>query len=253
MRVERIGFTPLKGTRHVARERVDLSPDGPVGDRAFCLVDPARDRVLRTVENPTLVQAVTRWDGTLLSVELPERAVEGVPEPTGEVVKVDYWGRTAALEVVAGPWAAAFSEHVGYDVVLARSTTPGEVVYGASVTLLTTASMRLLSERVGEEVDSARFRSTFLLDTGPDAEPHVEDSWVGRTVRLGEATVLVRGMVPRCAVVDRSPETGAALTPVLGVLAGYRRGSKEVHFGVDAVVVAPGAVRAGEVAWLERG
>ena len=209
--------------------------------------------MLRTVENPTLVQAVTRWDGTVLAVDLPEGAAEGEPVATGEVVKVDYWGRTAALEIVDGPWAAAFSEHLGHDVVLARSTTPGEVVYGASVTVLTTASMRLLSERVGAEVDSARFRSTFLLDTDPDAEPHVEDSWVGRTLHLGEATVQVRATVPRCAVVDRSPETGAALSPVLGVLGRYRRDSKEVHFGVDAVVVAPGAVRTGEVAWLERG
>ena len=251
MRIDRIGLTSLKGARHLARDSVDLSSEGPVGDRVFCLVDPARGRVLRTVENPSLVRTVARWDAGILSVDLPGSTGEGAPTPTGEVAKVDYWGRTAAVEVVEGPWARAYSDYLGYDVVLARSVNPGEVVYGGSVTLLTTASMRLLSERVGRDVDSARFRSTFLLEA--DDEPHAEDSWVGRRLRLGEATVLVRGTVPRCAVVDLDPETGLDRAPVLRTLAGYRRGDTEVHFGVDAVVVSPGVVRAGDAAELERG
>jgi uncharacterized protein len=251
MRIQRIGFTPLKGGRHLARDRVDLSPEGPVGDRVFCLVDPDRGRVLRTVENPTLVRAVARWDSGVLSVDLPSGTVEGTPTPTGEVVKADYWGRTAAVEVVDGPWAEAFSGHLGRDVLLARTVHPGEVVYGGAVTVLTTASMRLLCERVGREVASARFRSTFVLDV--DGEPHEEDSWVGQELRLGEAVVVVRGPVPRCAVVDLDPETGVGREPVLNTLARYRRVRKDVYFGVDAVVVTPGVVNAGDVAELERG
>jgi uncharacterized protein YcbX len=251
MLIERIGLAPVKGTRHLARDTVDLAPYGPVGDRVFCLVDPARQRVLRTVENPSLVRAVARWDAGVLAVDLPGRTVEGAPTPTGEVAKVDYWGRQAAVERVAGPWAEAFSEHLGYDVVLARSVHPGEVVYGASVTLVTTASTRLLAERLDRQVDSARFRATFLLDT--DDEPHAEDSWAGRVLRLGEATVLVRGRVPRCAVVDVDPDDGVGTAPLMRTLAGYRLDDNEVHFGVDAVVVGPGVVRTGDPAELERG
>jgi uncharacterized protein len=251
MRIARIGFTALKGARHVSRDRVELSRQGPVGDRVFCLLDPVRRRVLRTVENPTLVRSVARWDGGVLSVDLPAGTLEGVPTPTGEVVKADYWGRTASLEVVAGPWAGAFSDHLGRDVVLARSVHPGEVVYGAAVTVVTTASMRLLSERLGYDVASERFRSTFLLDV--DDEPHAEDSWVGRELRLGGAVVRVRGPVPRCAVVDIDPETGGKRDPVLQTLARYRRVRKDVCFGVDAVVATPGVVNAGDVADLERG
>lgn len=256
MRIERIGFTSLKGARHRSHDSVELAAEGPVGDRVFCLVDPARGRVLRTVENPSLVRATARWDAGVLSVDLPGSTVEGAPTPTGEVLKVDYWGRPAAVETVEGPWARAFSDFLGYDVRLARSVHAGEVVYGGSVTLVTTASMRLLCEKLGRDVDSARFRSTFLLDTedlGTGGEPHVEDSWVGRTLRLGDATVVVRGIVPRCAVVDIDPGTGQRAAPVLKTLAGYRLGDQEVHFGVDAVVVAPGAVRVDDHAELERG
>lgn len=252
MRIERIGFTPLKGGRHVAHSQVDLTHDGPVGDRVFCLVDVERGRVLRTVENPSLVATVARWQAGVLSVDLPGRTVEGMPTGTGEQLKVDYWGRLAALEVVGGPWAAAYSDHLGYDVVLARAVNAGEVVYGAAVSLVTTSSIRLLSEQLGQPVESERFRSTFLLDTA-DAEPHVEDTWVGQELRLGEARVLVRGVVPRCAVVDLDPKTGRRDEPVLRTLAGYRRGHGEIDFGVDAVVTATGRVRTGDRAELERG
>ena len=245
MVVERIGFTPLKGARHVAHADVTLDAHGPVGDRRWCLVDPARDRVLRTVENPSLLQAVARADGETLTVLLPSGQVAGVPEPTGDLRTVDYWGRDAKVELLDGPWSAAFSEHLGYDVRLARPSRAGEVVYGGSVTLVTTSSMALLSERVGRPLGSERFRATYLLDV-EGLEPHGEDSWVGREITLGEATVRVRGVVPRCAVVDLDPESGVRDVPVLGTLAGYRRSDGEICFGVDAEITVPGRVRAGD-------
>jgi uncharacterized protein YcbX len=251
VQIERIGFTPLKGGRHMTHDLADLSADGPVGDRVFCLVDRTRSRVLRTVENPSLLRACARWQAGVLSVELQGHTVEGVPSPSGQMLNVDYWGRTAAVQGCTGPWADAYSEFLGYDVVLARSATAGEVVYGASVTLVTTVSMRLLSQRLGREVDSARFRSTFLVDAG-DSVSHVEDSWVGRELRVGAATVRVRGVVPRCAVVDLDPATGRNDAPVLGELAGYRQGIAEINFGVDAVVTAAGRVRTGDQVVLGR-
>lgn len=251
MHVARVGFTVLKGGRHVARPTSELTGSGAVGDRTFCLVDPARDRVLRTVENPTLVQVVADVDGGRLRLELPTGTVVGAPEPTAEVRTVDYWGRDADVELLAGPWAAALSEHVGYAVVLARPTRAGAVIYGGSVSLVTTSSMSRLERELGRPVGSERFRATYLLDTG-DLPPHVEDSWVGREIRLGTARVRVRGVVPRCAVVDLDPASGARDVPVLRALGGYRRGDGEICFGVDAEVTAPGRVDVGDRAELGR-
>ena len=245
MLIERIGFTPLKGGRHMTHDLADLAADGPVGDRVFCLVDRSRGQVLRTVEHPVLVRACARWDAGVLSVALPGRTVEGVPSLRGEALTVDYWGRTATVQACTGPWAQAYSEYLGYDVVLCRSETAGQVVFGASVTLVTTASMRLLARRLGHEVGSERFRSTFLLDTD-DSPSHVEDSWIGRELQIGEATVRVRGRVPRCAVVDLDPVTGQNDVAVLRELAGYRLSQGEINFGVDARVTTPGRVRAGD-------
>jgi uncharacterized protein len=241
--VSRIGFTPLKGGRHLEQPHVDLVMDGPVGDRVFCLVDPARARVLRTVENPTLLRTSAAWRAGVLTVTLPAGTVTGVPEPTGEVVKVDYWGRVAALEVVAGPWAAAYSRHLGREVLLARATRPGEVVYGSSVSLVTSSALAELSERVGTTVDGSVFRATFTVDD--DGSGALDDPGRPRRLRIGDAEVELRSEVPRCAVVDLDPTTGERRSEVLRVLAGYRRGHGGVVFGLDAVVTRPGRVRVG--------
>lgn len=240
--VSRIGFTSLKGARHLIRPFVDLTLEGPVGDRVFCLVDPARHRVLRTVENPTLVQTRARWEAGVLTVTLPGATVAGLPTFTGETRTLDYWGRRVALETVEGPWADACSALLGYDVVLARSRR-GDVVYGASVSLVTTGSLDELSRRVGTRVLDAQLRATFTVDT--DA-PHVEDAWIGRRLALGEAEVEVRSAIPRCRVIDLDPDTGVRRTEALRALADYRRRGNELVFGVDAVVTRPGRVHPGD-------
>jgi uncharacterized protein YcbX len=163
----------------------------------------------------------------------------------------DYWGRGTELALLDGPWAGAFSAHLGYDVRLARVPRPGAVVYGGSVTLVTTSSVARLGQWLGLAAAPERFRATFLLDTG-DLAPHAEDGWVGREVVLGQAVVRVRGPVPRCAVVDLDPRTGHRDVPVLKALAGYRLTGGDVRFGVDAEVVVPGRVAADDVATLRK-
>jgi uncharacterized protein len=250
MHISRLGLAALKGTRHVDRDAVDLRLAGPRGDRVFCLVDQERARVLRTVENPTLLRTVVSWRDGVLTATFPDGEVTGVPLSNGETVKVDYWGRLAALDIMSGPWAEAFSRHLGYDVVLTRSNRPGEVVFGGSVSVVTTSSLARLAEDVGP-VDERQLRATMTIDT--TGEPaFVEDRWPGRRLRLGEAEIEVRGAIPRCAVIGMDPVSGLKRADVLKTLGGYRRVSGEVVFGVDAVVTRPGRVELGTAA-LDRG
>jgi hypothetical protein len=86
----------------------------------------------------------------------------------------------------------------------------------------------------------------FLVDTG-DSTSHVEDSWVG------QATVRVRGVVPRCGVVNLDPVTAQNDASVLAEHPVCRLSRGEINFGVDAVVTAPGRVRTGDRVELEEG
>ena len=242
MHVARIGFTPVKGGRHLAHPSVSLASSGPVGDRAFCLVDLSRDRCLRTVENPSLLSLGASWDGTVLSVDFPSGTVSGVPTLSGVSRPVDYWGRAEVVSVVEGPWAAAYSSFLGRPVVFA-ACPPGAVVYGAPVSLVTSSSLSWLASTAGAPVDGARFRATFEVDTS-DLPPFVEEGWVGRRVRLGSAEVLVRSVILRCAVVDLDPASGVADLSLLKALARVRDGG--IGFGVDAVVTVPGSVTTGD-------
>lgn len=248
MTVTSVGFAPVKGTRHASYDEITLAAGGPVGDRSLCFVDVERRRVLRTVQNPSLVALSARHEGDELAIGLPDgRTARGVPERTGETLTCEYWGRPAELDLLAGPWAEEVSAYLGAAVRLAAAR-PGVVVYGAPVSLVTTASLRDLAERADRPAlprEAARFRATMVLDAGDEA--YAEESWVGREVRVGEATLRVNIAIPRCAVIDLDPATGERTSGVLKALS--TRGVDDHGdplFGVDAHVVRPGVVRPGD-------
>jgi uncharacterized protein YcbX len=245
MQIRDIGLSVLKGGRHTTRENVLLEAHGPAEDRLFAVVDLADGRVLKTVEHPLLLTCRARWDDGVLSVDIGGRQVAATPESNGQTLTLDYWGRAVDMHVVGGPWALAFSRLLGKDVALAQINAPGGVVYGDSVTLVTTSSLRRLADEAGTTIDARRFRSTFTLDTG-DAAAHVEDSWAGRELDLGSARLLVAGGIPRCAVIDLDPDTGARGTNLLKTLARYRMSGSDIPFGVYAQVIRPGIVGCGD-------
>lgn len=245
--VVEVGFAPVKGTRHQTYDAVQLDEHGPVGDRDYCVVDVERRRVLRTVQHRELLAVIARRDGADLSLRLPGGdSVTGPARPTGERVVFDYWGRSVAHELTDGPHAALLSAYLGKDVRLAES--PRRVVYGAPVSILTAASLRDLGERTGRDdllATASRFRMTMVLDAGDEA--YVEDTWFGRQLRIGDATVVVEAAVARCGVIDLDPVSGAKDGSLLKALAGYRPSTGgEPWFGVDARVVAPGRIRPGD-------
>jgi uncharacterized protein YcbX len=250
MHIGRIGFTPIKGGRHVEHASVELALDGPVGDREFAVVDLSRLQVLRTIENPGLLACSATWAGGVLSVDLDGLAVAAVPQPTGDEFRVEYWGRPALVEIADGPWATAFSARLGREVVLARAVRSGDFVYGAPVSIVTTGALRLLAESTANEVDPARFRATFVIDTD-GLSPHVEDSWAGRELRLGTVTLRVLGAIDRCAVIDADPRTGESDARLLRTLTGYRLRDGSIDFGMFAEVVMPGRVSRGDPVTLE--
>ena len=239
--VRRAGLSPVKGTRHLPLERLELDEQGPVGDRAWCLVDVAARRVLRTVQHPSLISVVAVASGASLELTLPDGArAAGVPEPTGETLTCDYWGRPVELALTDGPHAELVAGFLGHDVRLAAAPRGG-VVFAAPVTLVGTATLAALAEDVGHPVEAARFRATLVVDTD---EPWVEDTWLGNEAAVGSALLRIGGTVPRCAVVDHHPETGVRDVRLLRAMMRSRptNSAGEPVLGVYAEVVRPGTV-----------
>lgn len=245
--VRRAGFAPVKGMRHLALDRVVLDEQGAVGDRAWCLVDVEQARVLRTVQHPSLVGVVARSRDDGLELTLPTgETVSGSAPAGGEGLTCDYWGRPVRLALTDGPHAELLSGWLGTPVRLAAAPR-GAVVFADPVTIVGTASLRDLAERVGREVvaaQAARFRATLVVET---EEPYVEESWAGQEHAVGEATVRIGGPVPRCAVIDHHPETGTKDVRLLAALARDRPTNRagEPMFGVFATCVRPGGVEVG--------
>jgi len=250
-RVTRISVAPVKGLSLHHPEAVELAKDGVPGDRAFFIIDENNEMVSATRLGP-LVSATAEHDaeaGTLAIRFADGTTVAGAIE-LGEPEAVKFFGLGLEARSVQGDYSAALSELVGKPVRLVE--TPGKRAgvdrgaYGAA-TLISRASLERLAEQLGEdEVDGRRFRMTFEID---GVEPHAEDGWIDREVRVGGATVRIGGNVGRCALTTRNPETGVVDLKTLHALGEYRDEvptSEPLPFGVHASVVTPGRVAVGD-------
>ncbi|HEY9291088.1 MAG TPA: MOSC N-terminal beta barrel domain-containing protein [Microlunatus sp.] len=257
--VQRVGFAPIKGTRHVALPEVEVSASGPVGDRRFCLVDPSRQRALRTVETPQLVAVTADWRDPELTCSFPDgSSTTGTVMASEQLISFDYWGRRVIGRRVDGRWADAFSNYLAMDVELV-ACEPGDVVFGDDLTLITTSSLAALSRLVGQPIDPARLRATAVIDDPTDAATDaaladpVEAGWLGHNLSLGTSVLRVTGPIARCAVIDIDPVTGARDGDLLRTLGRDSRRDEEFGdpiFGVQATVVRPGLMRRGDPAGL---
>jgi uncharacterized protein YcbX len=116
-----------------------------------------------------------------------------------------------------------------------------------ATTLLATTSLDTLAGHLGvDALDHRRFRMNFGIE---GLEPHEEDGWIGRRVRVGGAVVVPQGNVGRCAITTQNPDSGRPDLDTLGALASYRRDvetTEPLPFGVHAAVAEPGRVRVGD-------
>ncbi|HYZ77678.1 MAG TPA: MOSC domain-containing protein [Gaiellaceae bacterium] len=245
-------IAPVKGLALVELEEIALGRRGVAEDRRFHLVD-AGGRRYGLLRDGRLALVRPAYDAARerLELEFPDGSVvAGEVELDGEVT-TDFYGRPVEGRFVRGPWSEALSAHVGRRVRLVRTKEPGDGVdrggRRGSVTMLSGASLEELRRRAGrdEPVDPRRFR--MLIGIG-GVGAHEEDEWLGRRVQVGEAVVLLREQVARCAITTQNPRTGVRDFDTLREIKAYRgvRERKEIDFGVYGNVEEPGRVRLGD-------
>ena len=253
--VSRISIAPVKGLALVHPDEVTLEQTGVAANRRFHIVD-ADGRRYNQIRNGQLVRIKPEYDPKTdrLALRFPDGTVADGTVAQGEEITTDFYGRPVAGKIVEGPWSDALSSWAGRPLRLVQSA-PGHAVdrRRGDVSLVSTASLAELGRQGGlsEPVDGRRFRMLFELD---HCEPHEEDGWVKRHLRIGEALVYLRNDVGRCAITTQNPETGLPDFDTLRTISAYRditeneAGKKHIPFGVFGEVVEPGRVAVGDTA-----
>jgi uncharacterized protein len=236
-----ITIAPVKALALLARDEVELTPEGVPENRRFHLVDD-RGRMVNGKRLGRLVQVRPEFDAAAdaLSLAFPDGSVVAGAVEVGEEVASNFFGRQRQGRLVLGPFSAALSEFAGTGLRLVRSDRPGVAVdrgRGGAVSLL--------SEAACGAYDPRRFRMLFGVGGVP---AHAEDDWVGYRVRIGDAVVRPTGHTGRCLITSQDPDTGAPDMDMLQVLRETRPGdtSEPLPFGVHGGVAVPGRVRVGD-------
>lgn len=246
-----LSVAPVKGLALTQLDELTLEPFGVLANRRFHLLDE-RGRFVNglTRLERSLFPVVPRWDpgADTLALTFPDGSVVEGPVELGESVSTRFYERDEPGRIVQGPWAKALSEYAGRELRLARTDVPGRAVDrpDGSVSIVSDESVDELARQAGvDAADARRFRMLVGLRGG---EPHLEDTWAGVDVRIGEAVVRVHEQVARCAITTKNPDTGERDLDTLRVIKAYRgtRGAKHLDFGVYGEVVSPGRVRVGD-------
>ena len=249
--VSRLSIAPVKGMALVHPEEIALESFGVASNRRFFVVD-TDGRRYGQIRDGTLVRIRPDYDeaSDRLTLRFPDGGVaDGVPELGDEVV-TDFYGRPVRGRFAEGPWAEAISAFAGRELRLVRSDEPGAGVDRdlGTVTMLSDASLEEFARQLHvDDVDGRRFR---MLISIAGCEPHEEDEWLGRRVRVGEAIVHLHEQVARCAITTQNPESGVPDLDTLREIKRYRgarHDGKAIDFGVFGEVETPGRVRVGDV------
>lgn len=241
--------TPVKGLRVVARDAIELTETGVADDRRFYLVDE-RGRMVNGKQLGALHEVVATLGDDELGLAFPGgETVTGPIVLADETLATTFFSRPTPARELLGDFGDALSEHVGrrlrvVEGVHRKALDRGR---GGAASFISRASLHAIERLASDRVDARRFR--MLVEVDGLEEAHDEDTWVGRSLRVGAARVRVRGHVGRCLTTQRNPETGTPDVPMLDLLRFYRSGldtTEPLAFGVYGEVLEPGRVAVGD-------
>jgi uncharacterized protein len=222
---------PVKSMAAQPLTSASLSWAGVAGDRRWAFVRPASHangfpwQTIR--ENP----AMSTYVPTLLDAERPDKSAVRVRAPSGQAYDLTDPG---------------LADELGAGLRLMRLDRG--TFDALPVSLITTVTVSALCALAEIPADELRFRPNIVI-TPSSAAPYPEDEWVGRSLRIGDASVRVDGRDARCVVVNVDPRRGQPDAPLLKVIGRHRRACA----GVYGTTVRPGLIQVGDPVTLASG
>jgi uncharacterized protein YcbX len=232
MRVLELWRYPVKSLQGEQMTSVAVTSDGLDGDRRFAIFDAETGFGLTGRRMPELLFASARLaDRGDVEITLPDGSIA----PDDEALSA-WLGRRVTLRSANAGVARRYENPVDFEREPTSAWAPFEGADGAFHDS-TGARVSLLSTGTIGSWDRRRFRPNVLLDG------EGEDSLVGFSVGLGEATLNVGMRIERCVMTTR-PQPGG-LERDLDVLRTIAR-EREACAAVGALVTKPGTVRIGD-------
>lgn len=240
--------TPVKGMRVSTVEAIELGPLGARGDRVFYVVDQL-GRMVNGKQLGQLQTIVPEYDAEAqtLTLTFPDGTCAAGALDYGETVQTRFFSAPRDARELRGPWSQALSSQLDRPLRLVRPQIAVDRGRDGATSVISRSSLRRLAEAAERDsIDARRFRMLIEVE-GVDA--HEEDRWVGRHVRVGEATLAMHGHVGRCLITSRDPESGEVDLPTLDLLGEYRReidSTEPLPFGIYGEVLSGGTVALGD-------
>jgi uncharacterized protein YcbX len=233
---------------------------GLAGDREYALIDRESGKIA-SAKNPrkwfrlitfaarTIEEPDENGRPSKVAINFPDGRILYSDQPDIDAILSAALERDVALstDVPEVPQLEKFHPDTGNSAVRENVTEeeipPGTFFDGDPVHLVTGASLGALRQVFPEsQFDARRFRPNLVIAT-PDAEPgFVENSWIGRTIAIGEVQFYIKRPTKRC-VITTLPLDG--LPRDLGILRAAAQ-LNQAAVGVYASVVRPGVVHAGD-------
>ena len=246
--VSGLATTAVKGMRVGVVKQIELGPLGARGNRAFYVIDE-RGRMVNGKQLGELQTIVPEYDpaaGTL-ALTFPDGSQAAGSVDYDGTVATRFFSQPRDARKLRGPWSEALSAFVGRPLTLVAPEIAVDRGREGSTSIISRSSLRRLAEVAERDsVDARRFRMLIEIE---GVAAHEEDGWIGRRVRVGEATLRMRGNIGRCLVTSRDAETGEVDLPTLDLLRDYRgelESTEPLPFGIYGEVLQGGAVRLGD-------
>lgn len=233
---------PVSSMRGETVPAADLVASGIVGDRAWAVADrkdATAGLAARGRKWAPLIGASARYlapptastPAPAVEIQLPDQTIVASADSDAHARLSSYLGHEVMLCRMAGAGGAAGDETVAQP---AYARSPIHIVTTSSL-----ATLRAALPDIG--IDERRFRPNIVVET-PEAEGYVENDWIGRTIRVGKATLHIAEPCVRCAMTTLAQ---ADLEKAVGVLQ-VINDRNNTHLGVYADVVDGGGIEAGD-------
>lgn len=257
--VSQLNVYPVKGLKGIAVDAAVATGRGLAHDRRFMVVDP-EGHFLSQRELPLMATVWTEIAGDELRLAAPDHGEVAVPlEPGGgEPLVATVWDSECAAiapspeadrwlsGVIGRPCRLAYMPDTTRRLSNPRHAGPDRLVGfadGYAFLVVSEPSLAALNARLARPVPLDRFRANVVVR---GCEPFAEDGW--REFAVGAARLRMAKPCGRCQVTTTDQATGEVTGPEpLATLSAWRMSPEfGARFGMNAVTLAPGAIRVGD-------